>query len=143
MKLSTKGRYAARAMLELALESGEGPVGLRIIAERQEISTRYLERIMSSLVAAGFVDSQRGQRGGFILTRPPQEILLSDVVQAVEGSLAPVSCVDNPDLCARSVECITHDIWDRMKTAILEVLESITLADMVRMHLEKSSRAMS
>ena len=137
MKLSTKGRYAARAMLELAIMSGNGPVGLGKIAERQGISMRYLERIMSTLVTAGFVDSQRGQRGGFLLKRPPEEILLSDVVQAVEGSLAPVSCVDDPRLCERAAECVTHNIWERMKTAILEVLGSITLADMVQMHKDK------
>ena len=95
MKLSTKGRYAARAMLELALNFGKGPLQLREIAQKQEISERYLERLMTALVTAGLVRSLRGRHGGFKLAKPPKEIQLAQIIQAVEGSLSPVDCVDN------------------------------------------------
>ena len=137
MNLSTKGRYAARAMLELSIHYGNQPVRLKEIAEHQDISVRYLEQMMTMLVASGLIRSIRGTKGGFSLSRPPQEILLSDVVQVVEGSLAPVACVDDAGLCDRADMCVTRDIWDRMKEALLQVLDSITLADMVNMHNKK------
>jgi Rrf2 family cysteine metabolism transcriptional repressor len=138
MQLSTKGRYAARAVLELALHYPGEPVRLQEIAHRQEISHRYLEQLMTMLVASGFVRSRRGQHGGFSLARPPEEIRLSDVIQVVEGSLALVDCVDDETLCHRSGICITHDIWVRLKADMTEVLSSYTLADLVKMHYEKN-----
>jgi Rrf2 family protein len=140
MKLSTKGRYGARAMLELALNYKKGSVLLRDIARKQEISRRYLERMMAALVAAGLVRSSRGKHGGFSLAKPPAEIRLSEVIQAVEGPIAPVSCVDDPKLCGRVDVCITRDIWKRMKKAILEVLDSVTLEKMIEMKKEKTAK---
>ena len=137
MKLSTKGRYSARAMLELALNYEKGSVLLRDIAERQEISERYLERMMNALVSAGLVRSSRGQHGGFSLAKPPGEIKLSEVIQVVEGSIAPVSCVDDPKVCNRVDICITRDIWERLKNAMSEILESITLENMIEMQKKK------
>jgi len=139
MKLSTKARYGARAALDLALNYGPSPVPLRDIAERQEISERYLENIMSALVSAGLVGSTRGKNGGFMLSKPPRDIRLGDVVQVVEGSLAPVPCVDDPGQCGRSSLCVTKEIWKMLKDAIHGVLGSITLLDMVEMHRQKSS----
>lgn len=139
MKLSTKGRYAARAMLELAAAYGGGPIKLSRIADRQEISERYLEQMMNALVKAELVCSKRGQNGGFQLSSPPSEIRLSTVIQAVEGSLALVACVDSPSICRRHERCVAKDIWERIKLAILDVLDSITLEDMVEMQRIKSA----
>lgn len=139
MKLSTKGRYAARAMLELAEAYGGGPVKLSKIACSQEISERYLERMMNALVKAELVCSTRGQKGGFQLSNPPSEIRLSTVVQAVEGSLAPVACVDSPGICRRHEGCVTKDVWESVKLAILDVLGSITLEGMLEMKKRKSA----
>ncbi len=140
MKLSTKGRYGARAMLELALCYKKGPVLLREIARRQEISERYLERMMTALVSAGLVISSRGKNGGFTLARPPGEIRLSQVIQIVEGSIAPVLCVDDPRLCDRVDNCVTRDIWMKLKKSMSKTLESITLKNMVEMQKKKMSK---
>lgn len=141
MKLSTRGRYATRAILELALNYGKGMVTLHDIARRQEISERYLERLMTTLVSAGLVTSSRGQHGGFYLAKPPEEIKLSQVIQIVEGSMSPVNCIDNPKLCKRVNICVTYDIWLMMKKAMLDVLDSITLQDMVEMHRKKVAKS--
>jgi len=127
MKLSTKGRYAARALLDLALHYGEGSVRVKDISRRQELSDRYLEQILSLLKAAGFVRVVRGPRGGFILARPPEDIRLIDIVAVVEGSTAPVDCVDEPEICERSSTCATREVWADVKSAIDGVLGSVTL----------------
>jgi Rrf2 family transcriptional regulator, cysteine metabolism repressor len=137
LKLSTKGRYASRALLELALRKSSEPVLLREIAKSQEMSEKYLERIMSALVSAGFVQSLRGQHGGFILARQPSEITLSQVLAAAEGPLNPVPCVGNPKACSRSAGCATRDVWTRLKESVASVLDSVTLEDLVRMHRDK------
>ena len=140
MKLSTKGRYGARAMLDLALHYGEGPVSVKDIAERQEVSERYLVHLMVSLKAAGLVKSMRGARGGFSLAEPPAQIKLSEIIQVLEGSIAPVECVDDPKACSRSERCVTRDIWAEMNRATSEVLESTTLEDLVQRQREKEKR---
>ena len=140
MKLSTKGRYGTRAMLELALDYKKGPVLLREIAQRQEISERYLERMMTALVSAGLVRSSRGKHGGFTLAKPPGEIRLSQVIQAVEGSIAPSLCVDDPKVCDRVDICITRDIWKKLKKSMVETLDSITLENMVEMQKKKLAK---
>jgi len=137
MKLSTRARYGARAVLELALNYGKGITTLHDIAQKQNISERYLERMMSTMVSAGLVTSSRGQHGGFSLAKSPSEIRLSQVIQVVEGSLSPVSCLDNPKFCKRVNACVTRDIWEKMKKAMLDVLDSITLQDMIEMQKEK------
>ena len=133
MKLSTKGQYGARVMVDLATHYGEGPIPLRDIAKRQELSERYLEHLMLSLKAAGLVRSSRGAHGGFILARVPSQVKVSEVIQVLEGSMAPVHCVDDPNDCGRSSFCVTRDVWVKMKEAIVGVLESLTLQDLVRM----------
>ncbi|MBN2031280.1 Rrf2 family transcriptional regulator [bacterium] len=140
MKLTTKGRYAARAMLELALHYRNGPLQLREIAQKQAISERYLERMMAGLVTAGLVRSTRGQHGGFSLAKDPGEILLSHIIQAVEGSLSLVDCVDDEQLCNRTDICITRDIWVKVKKAVLDVLDAITLEQMIEMQKNKLNR---
>lgn len=141
MKLSTRGRYGARAMLDLAIHYGEGTILLKDIAARQGISQRYLEHIMTTLVSNGLIQSSRGQQGGFSLAKSPREIKLSQIIQVLEGSLAPAACVENPRLCERATACVTRDIWGRLKKAIWEVLDSITLQDMVKMQREKLAKS--
>jgi len=140
MKLSTRGRYGTRAMLELALNYGKEPIQLREIAQRQEISERYLERMMTALVSMGLVISLRGKRGGFCLAKSPGEIRLSQIIRVVEGSMAPAPCVDDPKLCNRADICVARHIWEKLKKAILEILDSITLQDMVEMQNKKLAK---
>ncbi len=137
MKISTRGQYGTRALLELALHQGEGPVLLRDIAQRQQISLQYLEHLISPLIAGGIVRSTRGAKGGVSLARAPEEIRLSEVVRLLEGSVAPVECVDNPEACNRSELCVTRDIWGELKQAIDGVLESTTLKDLVERQKRK------
>jgi len=137
MKLSTRGRYGTRALLELALHQGEGPVLLKDISQRQQISLQYLEHLITPLIAAGIVLSTRGPRGGVSLAKPPEEIRLSEVIQLLEGSIAPVECINNPGVCSRSELCATRDIWGEMKKAMNGVLESTTLQDLVERQRRK------
>jgi len=123
--------------VELALHYGEGPILLKDIAKRQQISERYLEHLILSLKVAGLVKSMRGARGGFSLAKPPSQIRLSEIIQIVEGSIAIVECVDDPNLCSRADLCVTRDIWAEMKKAINGVLESTTLQDLVERQREK------
>ena len=138
MKLSTKGRYGTRALLDLALHWGDGPVPLKDVAQRQQISLQYLEHLITPLIAAGIVRSTRGARGGIWLVRPPQEIRLSEVIQLLEGSTALVECVGDPETCARSEFCAARDIWGELKKAINGVLESTTLQDLVERQKRKA-----
>jgi len=142
MKLSTRGRYGTRALLDLALHGGKEPVPLKDIARRQQISLLYLEHLITPLVAAGMIRSTRGARGGVQLARPPQEIKLSEVVGLLEGSIAPVDCVNDPKACPRSELCVTRDIWIELKEAMDGVLESKTLHDLVQMQKKKKTADM-
>lgn len=137
MRFSTKGRYGVRAMLDIALNSSEGPVLMRDIASRQSISAQYLEHLISPLIKAGLLRSRRGARGGLFLARAPEDIRLSEVIEILEGSLAPVECVDNPLVCQRSASCATRDIWVDIKNAALGVLAPLTLRDLMERHHEK------
>ncbi len=137
MKLSTRGRYGIRALLELALHRGDGPMLLRDIAGRQEISEHYLEQIVIVLKASGLVKSIRGAKGGIILAKSPSQIRLSDALQVLEGSTALVECVDNAGVCSRSASCVTRDIWVEMKKAMDGILESMTLQDLVERQEKK------
>ncbi len=137
MKLSTKGRYGTRALLDMARHYGQGPLPLRDIAERQQIPLQYLERLMGPLTRGGLIHSVRGVKGGVWLARSPQEIKLSQVVEAMEGDIVPVSCVGDPDLCGRSGECATRDVWTEVQDAVHQVLEGITLADLMERQTTK------
>lgn len=141
MKLSTRGQYGTRALLDLALHRGEGPVLLKDIAQRQQISLAYLEHLVAPLIAGGVLRSTRGARGGVSLARPPAEIRLSEVVQLLEGSITPVECIDNPGVCDRSGSCATRDIWGEMKKAINGVLDATTLQDLAERQKRKERPA--
>jgi Rrf2 family protein len=131
MRLSTKGRYGVRALVDIALNCNGGPVLLKDIAKRQDISAQYLEHLVAPLIRAGILRSIRGAKGGIALAKPPEEIKLSRVIEILEGSVAPVECVDNAALCARSDECVTRDVWVEIKAAVMGVLESLTLKDLM------------
>jgi len=137
MKLSTRGRYGTRALLDIALHREGGPVLLKNIAQRQQISLQYLEHLITPLIAGGIVRSTRGPKGGVSLTKPPEEIKLSEVIQLLEGSITPADCVNNPAICARSELCATRDIWSELREAINKVFESTTLQDLVERQKKK------
>ena len=137
MKLSTRGQYGTRALLELALHPEEGPVLLKDIARRQQIPLPYLEHLITPLIAGGIILSTRGPRGGVSLAKPSDEIKLSEVIQLLEGSIAPVECVNSPEICNRSELCVTRDIWGELKRAMNGVLESTTLQDLVERQKRK------
>lgn len=132
MKLSTKGEYGLRAMFDLAQRYGQGPVSLKTVAERQEISEHYLEQLIAGLRKAGLVRSIRGAQGGYILARDPQEVTVGDVIRVLEGPIAPMDCVseEEKEQCSRFDSCITKGIWVKVRDSINEVLDSITLQDM-------------
>jgi Rrf2 family cysteine metabolism transcriptional repressor len=137
LKLSTRTRYGTRALLDLAHHQEDKPVQLKDIARRQNISLHYLEHIVAPLVGAGIIRSTRGVHGGLQLTRHPGEIRLSEVVRLLEGNIAPVDCVIDPEICTWSGQCITRDLWGEMKKAIDDTLKSITLQDMLEREKEK------
>jgi Rrf2 family protein len=130
MQLSTKVRYASRAMIELALSYDVEPIQLNDIACRQNISVKYLEQIMAPLRARGYVRTQKGSRGGYHLAIKPEEITLFEIVESVEGSLAPVACVDRDDYCDRKDICVTRSIWTNIKYAIEKELKAKSLAEL-------------
>lgn len=130
MQLSTKSRYAARAMLELALHYGNGPLQLKEIAKRQDISDKYLEQVLFPLRTKGYIYTQKGNKGGYLLAKPPEEITMYDIVQTLEGSLAPVACADKPEICSRAEFCATKDLWTRLKDLIADELKQKTLAQL-------------
>ena len=139
MKLSTRARYGTRILLELSLHWGEGPILLKEIAQRQQIPLPYLQQLIGPLVKAGIIKTTRGARGGISLLKPPKEVILSEVIQILEGSIAPVACVDNPELYPRSDHCITHDIWAEVKRAMDGVLESTTFEDLIERQKQKGT----
>jgi Rrf2 family cysteine metabolism transcriptional repressor len=129
-------------LLDLALREGKEPIPLKDIAQRQQISLLYLEHIIAPLISAGMIRSTRGARGGVRLAKPPQEIKLSEVVELLEGSIAPVDCINDPEACSRSELCATRDVWIELKKAMDGVLESKTLQDLVEMQKNKKAEDM-
>ncbi len=139
MKISTKGRYALRLMLDLALNNTGEPVRIKDIASRQEISDKYLEQIISVLNKAGYVRSLRGPQGGYKLARDPKEYTVGMILRLTEGSLAPVACLeDEVNLCSRQDECATLILWEKLYDAIKDVVDGYTLADLVDWQMEKA-----
>lgn len=138
MKISTKGRYALRLMLDLAINNTGEPVRIKDIAERQEISDKYLEQIISVLNKAGYVKSLRGPQGGYRLSKDPKEYTVGMILRLTEGSLAPVACLeDEVNECPRQDECATLILWEKLYDAIKGVVDQYTLADLVDWQMEK------
>lgn len=131
MKLSTRSRYGTRALVDIARNSENKPVLLRDVAQRQDISQLYLERLISPLTGAGILRTTRGAHGGVSLARPASEIKISEVIQLLEGSIVPVECASNPGLCPRSAECAARDLWEELSRAMDSVLENVTVQDLV------------
>lgn len=141
MNLTTKTRYGTRAMLELALHHEEGPLSLAEIARRQELSEKYAEALMSRLRIAGLVQSVRGAQGGYLLARDPATITVREVYEVMEGPDPPVACIASPSGCSRWETCVTQEVWARMHRAAMEVLESVTLADLADRYRRQQAAA--
>ena len=131
MRLTTKGRFAVTAMIDLALNSGEGPVTLAAISERQKISLSYLEQLFGKLRRYGLVESVRGPGGGYCLARPDADITIADVVRAVDEMLDATQCGGLQN-CRQAQRCMTHELWSTLNDRIYEFLSSVTLADEVK-----------
>ena len=133
MKLSTKGRYGLKAMFDLAIHDGKGPIPLKSIAERQRVSEHYLEQLIAELRRSGLVKSVRGAQGGYMLSRKPSGITVGEVIRVLEGPLGPSDCVleDEPVLCDKANHCIAKIVWEKIQTGISDVIDSITLQDMI------------
>lgn len=133
MKISTKGRYSLRFMLDLALENQDTPIRIKEIAARQEISEKYLEQIVSVLTKAGYVKSVRGSQGGYMLAHEPSYYTVGMVLRLSEGSLAPVTCLDfEENTCSRQNDCATLLLWQKLDEAIRGVVDFVTLEDLVQ-----------
>ncbi|MBO4853056.1 MAG: Rrf2 family transcriptional regulator [Schwartzia sp.] len=137
MKISTRGRYALRLMMDIALAEGDAPVRIKDIAARQELSEKYLEQIVSVLNKAGQVRSSRGPQGGYRLTRAPEDYTAGEIVSSVEGGFAPVACLESEkNECPRHLSCATLRLWEKLNDAIRSVMESVTLADLIQWQRE-------
>jgi len=137
MKISTKGRYALRLMLDIALADSDQPVPLRDVAQRQDISDKYLEQIVTQLGRAGLVRSVRGAGGGYLLTRPARDYTVGEILRALEGELTPVDCARDHACCGRAAQCVVVEVWEAVDRAVSGVVDHITLADLVRRYHEK------
>ena len=132
MLISTKGRYALRVMLELSDHDRDEYVPLSVIAKKQEISEKYLESILVVLSKAGAIDALRGKGGGYRLNRDPKDYTIGGILRLVEGSLAPVSCLDcKPNTCTRTAECRTLPMWEKLDTIISDYLDHVSIADLL------------
>ena len=131
MKISTRGRYGLRAMIDLAVNQRSKAIPLREISERQNISEQYLEQLFASLRKAGLVNSVRGAHGGYVLNYKPEKITVGDIIRTLEGPIAPVDCVlEKSEECKMIDSCVTKEVWDKIKDNINEVLDSITLDEL-------------
>lgn len=132
MKISTKGRYALRMMLDLAEHQGNGYIALKDIAERQNVSKKYLEQIVPILNKADILNTNRGYQGGYRLARTPDQYTVGDILRITEGSISPVACLDkNPVECERAAECATLPVWQGLYKVIADYLDGITLQDIL------------
>lgn len=132
MLISTKGRYALRVMVDLAEHQGEGFIPLKTIAQRQDISEKYLEAIIKLLVKAKLLNGLRGKGGGYQMTKAPEQYTVGDILRLTEESLAPVSCIDRrADICPRAVDCRTLPVWQGLDQVIRQYLDGITVADLI------------
>lgn len=129
MKLSTRSRYGARLMIDVARNYTQGPVHLKDVAEREGVSVKYLEQLIIPLKKTGYITSVQGPKGGYMLAKPPEEITFGEIIKILERSTILVECVEHPNTCERSEHCPTRDIWRRATRAMYDELEAITLAD--------------
>ena len=131
MKISTRGRYALRIMLDIAVNGGEDPVSFRDVSQRQGISVKYMEQIGSILTRGGFLRSVRGAQGGYYLVGKPSDITVGDILRVTEGQFYLTPCTDANSSCDRTSECMTYPLWDELNKAILGVVDNTTLQDLI------------
>ena len=133
MMISTRGRYALRVMIELAEQGREGYVSMKSVAERQDISLKYLEKILPDLVKAHFIEGVHGKGGGYRLTRKPEAYRVGDILRLTEGDLAPVACLEcTAEPCKRAADCRAVPVWKELNLLINRYLDSVTLADLMK-----------
>lgn len=132
MKISTKGRYALRVMIDLAMNDSGNYIPLKDIAKRQEISNKYLEQIIALLNKAGFLETARGNTGGYKLAKEPKEYVVGDILRATEGDLSPIYCLTEKGECLRKQECKTHSFWKGLDNVINDYINSKTLEDLIK-----------
>ena len=138
MKISTKGRYALRIMIELAQNKNDKPISLKQISQKQDISAKYLESIISILNKHNFVFSTRGINGGYVLSKEPSEYTIGSILRVTEGSLSPVNCLEcQPNRCKNSATCLTLPLWQNIDKMINDYLDSITLEDILNKNINK------
>jgi len=138
MRLSTRSRYGVRMMFEFALKFNQGPVFLKEVATMQGISFKYLSKLVIPLKSAGLLQSVRGANGGYMLAKHPSEITIRMIVEKLEGDVSLVECTENPNVCRRNVDCVARTIWKKADEAIMQVLDNITLQDMVDEYKQSS-----
>ena len=141
MKLSTRSSYGMRAVLELALEYGKGPLQIKTMAQREGISNKYLEQLVAILKSSGLLRSVRGPKGGYLLAKRPADVTLYEVFRVLEGPMDIVECLVHEDYCPRCSDCITRKVWLKIANAMTDVLNSITLQDLAdesRKHEQKT-----
>lgn len=131
MKLSTRSRYGTRMMLDLAQHYDEGPVQIRNVSKRENISVKYLEQLIIPLKKANFIKSVRGPKGGHMLAKPPEAITIGEIVRVLEGGINLSSCIENPEVCDRTSDCLTRDLWEETTKAMYEKLNSATLSTLM------------
>lgn len=137
MRISTKGRYALRIMVDLAEHNTGEYIRLKDISERQQITLKYMEQIMPMLTRAGYVKSYRGNNGGYMLAKRPEDYTAGDILRVTEGSLAPIACIENqPNTCERQEMCTTLSFWEGLWRVITEYTDSVTLADLMKTNVE-------
>jgi len=142
MKLSTKGRYGLKAILDLAVHSSDGQVALKSIAERQGLSENYLEQLFASLKKAKLIQSVRGSQGGYLLGRSPEKISVGDILRALEGSMAPTECVEENCTsagCCNTDACVTRSVWEKIRDGINNVIDNITLKELVDDYIKSNN----
>ena len=139
MRISTRSRYGLRLMVEIALSYGKGPILLKEISRNIDVSEKYLSQIIMPLKGKGLINTFGGAHSGYILSRPPSEIRLKEIVEILEGDLSLIDCVNNPSTCDKVSTCVTRDIWTKMGEKISEVLSSYTLEDLVKMCRERKN----
>lgn len=134
MRFSTRGRYGVQIMVDLAQHSAEGPISLKSVADRQKLSEHYLEQLVPELRKAGLVKSIRGAQGGYILAKKPEDIYIGDVIRVLEGPIAPVECNNQSgvDCCEKTEFCVTREVWVKVRDSINDVVDSISLADLLK-----------
>lgn len=142
MKISTRGRYALRLMIDLAMNDGDTYVTIKSVSARQQISNKYLEQIITVLGRAGYVKSMRGAQGGYKLARPAEAYTAGMILRLIEGSLVPAACMENePNECPRRDTCVTLDVWKQISDAVSSVVDNITLAELAQKQRAKLAAA--